>query len=543
MVNLAYQVFDEQELGFNFLFNQNSEDLRRVQYGIVEQEEEFPYTLNRLQFTERNLKSYQLRGGHNFSDLGNVRLDWLASISETSQDEPDVRFFNYRSDFALSKSTVEPVRPTRYFRNLDEQNQNGKFDFTVPFRQWSVLPGEFKLGAFGSYSDRNFIDREFFYEGSDGFTGDPTQFLTENNLGYTAVTNANGRIDFNWPRSVGARRSTYTGELAIEAGYLMLDFPVTEKLRLVAGARYEATGMQIDSISALPNSATGRTTNSTTLNEGAYLPALSLIYSVTTNMNVRLAYSQTVARPSFRELAAYRSYDPALDEILEGNPLLTLSSINNYDFRWEWYPRPGEILGISIFYKEIENAIERRFVSRDSEIISFENRPKAKVYGIEFEARKTLDFIDPKLYQFSLGGNLSLIDSETPLNEIELTNKREALGEVEEKRPLYDQSPYILNFDLSYDNLSSGTSASLVYNIAGRRIAIANPITVDIYEQPAASLDLILSQKFNRFLTIKFSARNLLDPEIKRTYGEDGTQYYSFYTRGRSFGLSLNADF
>jgi hypothetical protein len=32
--------------------------------------------------------------------------------------------------------------------------------------------------------------------------------------------------------------------------------------------------------------------------------------------------SETIARPSFRELAAYRGYDPTTDEIAEGNPNL-----------------------------------------------------------------------------------------------------------------------------------------------------------------------------------------------------------------------------
>jgi outer membrane receptor protein involved in Fe transport len=543
MVNLAYQIFDDQEIGFNFLFNQNSEDLRRVQVGTVEFEEEFPYTLNRLQFTERNLKTYQLRGGHNLSLLGNARLDWLLALSETSQDEPDARFFNFRSDFDLSKSTIEPVDPTRYFRDLDEQNHNGKFDFTIPFRQWSVLPAEFKFGALGSYSKRNFFDREIFYDGNEGFFGDATQYLTPDNLGYIATTNAAGRIDYDWPRSIGTRRSFYNGTSAIEAGYAMLDIPIFEKLRVVGGARYEITDMVIDSVSALPNSNTGLTENHTELSEALLLPAAGLIYAVRTNMNLRLAYSQTIARPSFRELAAYRSYDPALDQILDGNPLLKNSSINNYDFRWEWFPRPGELLGISLFYKNLREAIEQRFVDRSQEIISFENRPEAKVYGIEFEARKNLDFIDPLLSEFSLGANLSLIESETPLNATELNNKLEALGQVEDTRSLYDQSPYIFNFDLSYDNVRTGTSASIIYNVAGPRIAIANPIGADIYEQPSGSLDFIISQRISRFLNLKFTAKNLLDPEIKRTYGEDSDLLYSSYTRGQTFGISLSADF
>ena len=50
------------------------------------------------------------------------------------------------------------------------------------------------------------------------------------------------------------------------------------------------------------------------------LPSAGLIYAVNPNMNIRLNYSQTIARPSFRELAAYYSYDPIINDFVEGNP-------------------------------------------------------------------------------------------------------------------------------------------------------------------------------------------------------------------------------
>lgn len=45
-----------------------------------------------------------------------------------------------------------------------------------------------------------------------------------------------------------------------------------------------------------------------------------LVFTVASNMNVRLSYSETVARPTYREFAAYEQYDPFGDEIVRGNP-------------------------------------------------------------------------------------------------------------------------------------------------------------------------------------------------------------------------------
>jgi TonB-dependent receptor len=548
MVNLAYQLHDDHELGFTFLYNQNAEDVARQQQGTSQDDPGATFFLNRLHFTERNLNTFQLKGTHRLPELANIRLDWLGALSQTTQEEPDTRFFNYVKEgdsFEVGKSSVpDPKNPTRYFRNLDESNRNLKLDLTIPFRQWSWSEGEFKLGLFESSSDRTFLDREVYYQGNAPFNGDPNTFLTPGNLGYTATTNlANGRITYDWNRYIQTRDSAYTGDFGSQAGYLMLDTPVVENLRLIGGVRYETTDLSVNSRSYLANSVTGKTTNNSALNQVDLLPAAGLVYALTTNMNLRLSYSHTIARPSFRELAGYRSYDPVLEDLLDGNPNLKMSEIKNYDFRWEWFLRPGELLSVSFFYKDLKNAIERRYVTIDAEIITFANRKTASVYGVEFEARKNLDFLDPLLNCFSVGGNLSFIQSEVKLTPEELAAKEPRVPGTKPTRPLYDQSPYILNLDLSYDNIYSGTTATLVFNTAGPRITIASLNTEDVYEQPAPGLDFILSQKITRSMTVRFSARNLLDPKIERTYGKESNLLYSSYKRGMTFGLAVNYDF
>lgn len=548
IVNLAYQLHPDHRLNFNFLYNQNGEDLARHQRGASQDDPGATFFLNRLHFTERNLHTFQIKGDHTFAPLAGIRLDWLAALSQTTQEEPDTRFFNFVEEggrFEVGKASVpDPKQPTRYFRTLDESNQNLKTDLTVPFRQWSWKEGHLKLGLFDSLSERTFLDREVFYQGDAPFNGDPNTYLRPDNLGFTAVTNRiNGRINYTWHRSIQTRRSAYAAESGIQAAYVMLDMPVVDRLRLIGGVRLETTDLSVHSLSYLANSVTGRTTNQSVLNQVDLLPAAGLVYAARTKMNVRLNYSQTIARPSFRELAGYRSYDPVLEDLLDGNPRLQMSEIQNYDLRWESFPRPGELLSVSLFHKRLRNAIERKYLTIDAEIISFDNRERAEVWGIEFEARKSLDFLSPLLREFSLGGNLSLIQSEVALTPEELVAKRAALGKVEPTRALYDQSPYILNLDFNYDNASSGTSASLVFNLAGPRITIASLNSKDVFEQPAPALDLLLSQQLARRLAVKLSARNLLDPRIERTYGEDGRLLYSSYRRGMSFGLSLQYQF
>lgn len=555
MVALAYQPWMNHVVAFNYLHNQNSDNLVRYQTGTQVIDPGRTFYLNRLQWTERALDTFQLRGTHEFPDLAGVKFDWLGVYSTTSQDEPDVRFFNYSQiggNYEVGHaSNPEPRYPTRYYRNLEENNVNAKGDLTVPFRQWSGLDSEFKTGGFYSQSERTFTDREIYYLGDAPFNGDPNQYLTPNNLGYLATTNsATRRITYDWLRYIQTRESSYDGTATIPAAYLMLDMPVTEpdwswleKVRLVGGVRYEVTDMTVNSQSYQANSITGQRTNTSVINQVDWLPAAGLILSLRSNMNLRLHYSETVARPSFRELAAYRSYDPVLDETLEGNPNLTMSSSQNFDIRWEWFFAPGELVSVGFFYKKLTGPIERFFVTLDQDIVSFLNRDNGTAYGIEFEGRKSLGFLDHALENFTFGGNVSLISSETQLTDVEYENKKNYVPDVSRTRQLYDQSPYIINLDLSYDNPGTGTSASLLYNIAGPRITIASLTTEDVFEQPAPVLDFVISQKLGRHLSVRFSARNLLNPLIERTYGEDSNLIYSSHKRGRTYGLSLSYDF
>jgi TonB-dependent receptor len=273
------------------------------------------------------------------------------------------------------------------------------------------------------------------------------------------------------------------------------------------------------------------------------LPAMSVIQKLTPDMNLRVSYGKTLARPTFRELAAYRSYDPVLDIEVDGNPRLQMTSVQNYDARWEWFPRPGELLSVSFFYKSLDQPIEQRFISLTGDLITWDNRTSGKVMGVEFEGRKNLDFLDEHLRGWSLGGNLSLMQSETALTPNEYANKSKIVPGTKRTRPLYDQSPYLANLDLNYENARLGTSASLVFGIAGPRLAIASLTTQDVYEQPAPQLDFILSQRLGRHLTLKFTARNLLNPAVQLTYGEHSNKVYSSYTRGMTFGFSVACDY
>ena len=80
----------------------------------------------------------------------------------------------------------------------------------------------------------------------------------------------------------------------------MVDLGVLSWLRLIGGARIESTLLDLNA----PRDGTAH------IEQTDILPAAALVFTVITNVNLRISYSETVARPSYRELAPVQSYLP-----------------------------------------------------------------------------------------------------------------------------------------------------------------------------------------------------------------------------------------
>jgi hypothetical protein len=61
--------------------------------------------------------------------------------------------------------------------------------------------------------------------------------------------------------------------------------------------------------------------------------------------------------------------------------------------------------------------------------------------------------------------------------------------------------------------------------------------TPDIYEEPFHRLDLVFTQPLINTISLKFTAGNLLDPEVKFT---QGNEIQRLYKEGRSFSLGMS---
>lgn len=542
LVNLAYKPAGNHDINFRYLYTQSGEATSRYQSGEWSDQlgSDPVYETRSLLYTERNLQTYQFGGEHFFESLLGSTIDWTASFSNTKQDEPDLRFFSndYVYDenndeyyYSINKNSYN--EPTRFFRNLKEENQNFNLNISVPFEQWSGIKSKFKFGGTISEINREFRERRFELRRSTAnYNGDPNDYFSSQS---GIIDSTNGRYLFGtYIFDASTLRSNYDGSQSVNAVYGMLELPIFNNLKFIGGARYETTKMEV----------TSQDTSSQTalLDDKDLLPAASFIFQLTDNMNLRASYGRTIARPSFRELAPFRSFEFLGDFIFSGNADLERTLVDNFDLRWEWFTRPGELYAVSFFYKDFKNPIERAF-NPTTELVSFQNVESGYTYGAEFEIRKRLDIIDDMFSNFFVSINLSLIESQVdiPDEEYEVLIKPND-PDAEQNRPLFGQSPYIVNVELAYVDYESGTSAALLYNIFGERLSeVTLGVTPDVYEQPRGMLDFTFSQKIGYGFGVKLSAKNILNSNIEQTIDFKDTEYvFHSYTPGRSFTLGVS---
>jgi TonB-dependent receptor len=549
---LSWQPSPEHEISLNGLFNSSTEDVARFQQGLYIAggglDNDQVYTTRTLKFTERSLRSGQLTGRHLFPAWHGLLVEWSGSRARNTQDEPDTRFFNNSSRVIGGQTFYEwetsgLVNPARYYRRLEESRQDYSVDVTLPF----ALPGgrdlKIKSGAAIARINRTFRERQYIYRSLGArFDGDDQAFFLPQHVG--AVNPATGRFisDTLFIQDTSAPRNNYDGAMDVNGYYLMADVPVTRKFRAIGGARIESTDMRVAS-------------HDTTRRQGVIdlrdpLPSLSLVYELRPKMNLRAAFGRTLARPNFRELAPYETFEFVGDFVYIGNPDLKRTLIDNYDLRWEWFTAPGQILAVSAFWKNLQNPIEKAIFAPTGLIINqgeiqFQNPDQGRVYGAELELRQKLARLWEPLRNFTFGLNVTIVESAVDIPAQELRQARIYNPNAPDTRPLAGQSNHLINCDLSYSNPRTRTAASLYYNLFGERLALVSPPgTPDIFEQPAAELDFVVSQKFGDRWKLGFSAKNLLNPAERAIQTFRGVDYIRYERKhGRTLSLSVGYGF
>jgi len=553
MGNLSFIPTANHEISFNYINSVSQEAIASEQSGFSDAiSEESIFQRKTMEFSDRNINTYQLNGKHTFNKLYKSELDWNLSMNNSIQDNPDIREFN--SHYSLN-SDENPVyrfssnytRPSRYFRKMNEDLNIATLNFTFPLKELLSINSNIKTGLFLSDRDREFSQRIYRYDMVQSyFQGDARDLFSEENLGineeksneyFNAFNNIIEEDDVSTDANGNKiNKNDYYGSEGIYAFYGMVDWSINKDLRIITGARLEYTDMR--AITLDTTKADG------SINKKDFLPSLNVIYMLNKDMKIKAAFSRTLARPLLREFAGFSSYNFKTHRIEIGNPELKRTLVSNYDLRWEWFTNPGEIISISSFYKDFINPINSVIIDPNGQV-QFNNVDSGILFGVEFEYVVNLENLLSYLENFSLSTNLTWIYSEATIAEEEF-NRIKALNiDASDKRNMMGQAPYIINFDISYFNNETNTSLNTNFNVSGKRLSVVGfNGTPDIYQSPKPELNFIASQLLFDKIKLSLSVKNILNSKFTETINFKNTDYiYSQYSEGSSISLGISYNF
>lgn len=529
-----------------------------------------------LEYTERTTSSTQLSGQHKLGEggyewdglptFGKPELSWTASYNTANLYQPDKRQFGSVWQPATAAgpfifpALFLPYKPAenfelgnlqRIFKEIGERSNQYTADLTLPFERDDTSKGYVKLGAFSDETKRRFDQDTFsnFNDNGAEFEGEFDEFWS-----------ASFPFELTHPITESTFDVDYEGEQRIRAAFVMLDQPLTTRLNIVGGVRFESTELGITNFPE--EDATwfplGQTA-AVELNPGDadvdfsqddVLPSIGLIYRPSEPWTVRASYTQTVARQTFKELSPIIQQEFLGGPIFVGNPDLQMSALDNWDLRVDYTPNPGGLLSASVFYKDIEDAIE--FVQAEVGQLTFtspQNYPEGRMLGFELEGRQQLGEYVRSLSGLGVGANATFIDAEVTLPEDEVETL-EGLGQFGlEKRDMTNAPEYLLNLFATYDIESTGTQFGLFYTLTGDTLVAGageskSSFIPSVYARAFGSLSATISQPLGRYFRLQLNARNITDPDIKEVYryrGEDYTR--TSYSRGVDYSATLSARF
>ncbi|GJQ22056.1 MAG: outer membrane protein [Bacteroidia bacterium] len=512
LLNLSYAATRSDKFTIRNSYTRSSSDEVAQFSGFQYSDAGTEQVQTAIRFVSRSVFSTQISGEHRDLAGTSMQLSWRASGSLATRDEPDYR----RVIFARPMGSSEPFAAVlgfqanlknggRYFSQLEDRSLGAGTDLISP-----LAGGTLKLGGQFEGKARAFQSRliGIIVNGRNNGYTDPTLYT----LPITDIFNPeNFRFNGFSIDEYQNGTNNYNAEEYITAAYAMVDVPLpflTDRLRLIAGARFERATQRVKSFDV-----SGRVPLSFELSTPDLLPSLNIIYALGAGSNLRLAYSETVNRPELRELAPFAYFDFNTQTSLRGNEHLTRARIRNYDIRYEVYPKPGEVLSVSLFAKNLTDAIEQVVITGSAlgSERTFANADQARIYGIEFEARAGLGSLLEALSPFTIRGNLSLIQSSVDVKRTESTIAREG-------RPLQGQSPYVVNLGLLYLEPASAISVNLLYNTYGKRVVeVATAYEEDVVEEPREVIDLSIGIPFRAGYELKLQWKDILEqPRVYR---------------------------
>ena len=560
LLNLAYKFNDKNSISVMFMPNiSGTNDVANFVAKRDNSPDQEARTLVNQFYEQRQQFIYQLKTEH-YLPKSKTKIDFNTSYTKGNSIAPDFKVLQYgymvnnimdsTFNYMFSPTAGDGIR--RYYRYLNENIIDSRVSAEIPFKSSSTdLARKIKFGGAFQRNDRTSNLEEYYLNNGNKIGGDNLSSSDlDGFLNADKFTLTNRTIDYYYTSRDFARNHTF-GFSTVKAGFVALDYTLKSGLRLAGGLRveqsqifsdvneYYAKGYAKNDIRR-ENLGGFSVVNAADLKETNFLPSANIVYKIKqiekAQVNLRLNFSQTVARPSIRELNDAAVYDNEFRTLIYGNSDLKNVHIKNYDFRGESYFKNGDNISVSLFYKDFRNHIEMGFGSAG---ITWQNIDQSTVKGFEFEGKKGLG------KQFELRANITLVQSNSAFVRKDMTivdgvKHFTVIDTI--NRPMFGQAPYIINAISTFKSDSLGITASLSYNVQGPRLVITGVVKgfPDVYEMPRNTIDFKITKKLGKHFNTSLMVRDILNAKVRRAYRmNNGYIDYDNFRYGTNFILSI----
>jgi TonB-dependent receptor len=570
VLNIDYRPQDGISYYLRSLVSSYSDEETRQRHNI---EFDDPLTEGSLGDTEssRELKSREETHNIHSFQLGMDRTmgDWFlgvgAGISTSDQDTPD---YISSAEFASGETYLAGFSDTSKPELIGDAGINASDDYALDSIEMEEQYTEDKEHNLHVDLERYFtfggLDNELKF-GAKVSRREKTNELTVwkidgDDFGNPSMTNfVSGGVDYaygNFGSAIsssavydfvdGIDRSAYLEEEEsrindftmnenIDAVYLQNTFS-KDMWRLLAGFRYESTDF---------------TAEGTGVEDGAFrdveaehnyhnwLPALHLRVDLDMDTTVRAAWTHSVVRPTFEQLAPGFVIDG--DEAEFGDPNLKPIKSTNIDLGIERRLGYAGVVSAYLFYKEIDDFIYNTDLagsgiwSSFSAAETFSNGDQAKVHGLELAYAQTFRQLPAPWDGLLFSANATFTDSDATIDGY----VDGAL--VSREISLPSQSDLTLNTALGYEKGPLGLR--LAINHKSEYLLEVGDISNsegDLYVDDQTQYDFSAHYRIGRNMQLVFEALNLSDAEYYvYTNEQDLNAQYESYGRTYRLGIKV----
>ena len=539
MTGLSYKT-NLSKYKFNFLHIQNGESSAGIFDQTVNLNDSKNLLKHNIEYTQRSITNLLFSGTHTFDNESEWKLNWKISPTKSSIKDKDIRTTSF--EITDEQKFVVPLngKPSRIWRNLDEVNIVSKIDIEKKLNLFSRA-AKLKFGALNSYKEREYDIFSYRINVPTNLgildNGNPDNLLKPENT--WTPTNTIGNHIALYTNGGVERGKNYDANQINISGYSSIEFKFTDKLKSIIGLRAEKF---VQKYTGENSGGTVKYDDEKVIDKFDLFPSTNFIYSIKENTNLRLSYSKTTARPSFKEVSIAEIYDPLSNMTFNGNIDLKPSYIDNIDIRYEIFGEDNQLFAVSGFYKSFKDPIELTYYEASTENFQPRNLGNAKVFGLEFEMRRQIS------KSFGVNVNASVIESQQEYGESERNLRTLGLRDGEslgDYRNLQGQSPFLINSSIDYNDGKNGLKAGIFFNMQGETLEVVGTgFAPDVYTKPFESLNLNLSKTFgekqNKTVTIKIE--NLLDSKKESFYKafKANNEIFSFREEGTTFSIGYS---